>query len=842
MIGIVIVSHSAKLAEGVVELAREMGGKDLLMQGVGGIDPPSQQLGTDPLMILEAIEKVYSSEGVLVLMDLGSALLSTEMAIEMLPPEKASVVRLCDAPLVEGAIAAAVQARLGSPIEQVIQEAKGALIAKETHLGDTSLVEDVEKRPPIQQMQQESTGQKYELRIKVDNPLGLHARPAARFVQTAGSFSGAEIYVQNQTTGRGPISAKSINGVTTLGVQQGHEILITASGSQAQAALDALQVLADNNFGDEDHLQPIIPLTIETPRAVSVLDSGSALKGLSVSPGIAIGPAKLFTPEIPDIPEHQTENPQVEWDTLLESIEKTRSQIRADFETASRRTDNYTAAIFEAHLLFLDDEALQLPARESIFNEKKNAAAAWLHAVEQVATQYRSLDDAYLQSRAKDVEDVGQQVLVNLLGLETLVPAFDESGILVASNLTPSETTHLDTSKVLGILTAFGGPTSHAAILARSLGIPAIAGLGEGISNLPADALLVMDGEKGQVWVNPEADFVAEYTNLAQVAEQAKAQALTESQEPAITIDGHRVEIVANIRSATEAQNAVASGAEGVGLFRTEFLFLDRENPPDEEEQYATYQAAAAALAGRPLIIRTLDAGGDKPIPYLNLEREANPFLGWRAIRLCLEHPGLFKTQLRAIIRVAATNQVKIMFPMISTSDEWYKAKALLDEAFHEVQENGQAVPKRIETGIMIEVPATAILAEELAEEVDFFSIGTNDLTQYTLAVDRTNERVANLASPFNPAVIRLIATTIEGAHKKNRWVGLCGEMAGNPLATPLLLGLGLDEFSMAPVSIPKIKHIIRNLEKGKCEQIAQEVLNKRKTEDIVTFLADIQA
>jgi phosphoenolpyruvate-protein phosphotransferase/dihydroxyacetone kinase phosphotransfer subunit len=839
MIGIVIVSHSAKLAEGVVELAREMGGNDLLMQGVGGIDSPSQHLGTDPLMILEAIEKVYSAEGVLVLMDLGSALMSAEMAIEMLPPQKASAVRLCDAPLVEGAIAAAVQARLGSPIEQVIQEAKGALIAKETHLGDnTTLVEDAEKQLPTQQ---EPTGQKYELLIKVDNPLGLHARPAAHFVQTAGSFSGAEIYVQNQTTGRGPVSAKSINGVTTLGVQQGHEILITASGSQAQAALAALQILADNNFGDGEYVQPSIPLDMETPRTVSVSDSGFPLEGLPVSPGIAIGPAKLFKPEIPDIPDQHAENPQEEWDALLDSIEKTRAQIRADFEIATRRTDNYTAAIFEAHLLFLDDEALRSPARESIFNDKKNAAAAWMHAVEQVAAQYRSLDDSYLQTRAKDVEDVGQQVLINLLGMETIIPAFDEPGILVASNLTPAETTHLDPSKVRGILTAFGGPTSHAAILARSLGIPAVAGLGEGILNLPVDALLVMDGEKGKVWIRPEAEFVAEYTNLAQVAEEAKAQALSESREPAITIDGHRVEIAANIRSAKEAQNAVASGAEGVGLFRTEFLFLDRENPPDEEEQYATYQAAAAALAGRSLIIRTLDAGGDKPIPYLNLEREANPFLGWRAIRLCLEHPDLFKTQLRAIIRVAAAYPVKIMFPMISTLDEWYKAKALLDEAFREVQENGQAIPERMETGIMVEVPATAILAEDFAEEVDFFSIGTNDLTQYTLAVDRTNERVANLASPFNPAVIRLIAITIEGAHKKKRWVGLCGEMAGNPLATPLLLGLGLDEFSMAPISIPKIKHIIRNLKKEKCEQIVQEVLKKYKTEDIVSYLADVQ-
>lgn len=828
MIGIVIVSHSAKLVEGVIELSSEMGGEDLQLYGAGGLNTATHSLGTDPAMIREAIEQAYSPEGVLVLMDLGSALLSAETAIDMLPPDKAEAVVLCHAPLVEGAVAAAVQARLGAPIEQVAAEAEGALAAKIAHLA--SATDDIPSPHPSAETPPDD--QPYTLQLTIKNPLGLHARPAARFVKTAGDFPQATVYVSNETTGQGPVNAKSINGMALLGVQQGHAILIAASGPQAQAALEALQMLANDNFGDKPDIQPSAP-SQQRPPSSSPVPASNSLQGVPVSPGIAIGVTQRFQPTLPTIPEHPTENPQSEWEAFLSGIEKARSQIQTDLATATRHTNDDTAAMFEAHLLFLDDEALRTPTYARIFNEKMNAAAAWMQTIQEVASKYRHLEDNYLRSRAKDVEDVGNLVLRTLLGVDALVPTFDHPAILIAPELTPAETTHLDPAYIQGILTAFGGPTSHASILARSLGIPAAAGLGQQILDVQDDTLLVMDGETGRVWLDPGDEIITTYTQKAKAAKAAQAQARKESQRPAITHDGHRVEVAANIRTASEAALAVDAGAESVGLFRTEFLFLDRDSAPDEQEQYEAYRTAAAGLDNRPLIIRTLDAGGDKYIPYLNLEKEANPFLGWRAIRVSLEHTDLFKTQLRAILKVAAEYPIKIMFPMITTLEEWHSAQALLDEATHEIRENGGATPDKIETGIMIEVPAAALMAAQFAEEVDFFSIGTNDLTQYTLAAERGNPKVAQLSDAYHPAILQLIHRVVKAAHTKGKWAGICGELASDPQAIPLLVGLGIDELSMSAPAIPRAKQIIRQLDYSEIRQRVQAILDLNTTEDV---------
>jgi phosphocarrier protein FPr len=827
MIGIVIVSHSAKLAQGVAELASEMGGDDLKLCGVGGLDAPGQPFGTDPVLIMNAIEQVYSTEGVLVLMDLGSALLSTEMAVEMLPPEKAQNVLPCAAPLVEGTLAAAVQARLGASLEQAAAEARSALGAKFTQLGEPLSGLEVDSAAPFEP----TGGDVSTLSIVVTNPLGLHARPAARFVQTAARFPEAKIRVKNQTINRGPVSARSINGVTTLGIRQGHEILITSRGRQAQVALDAFQELADNNFGDDAtltdrHTQTISPSTSAlnvTPD--SDMTQAEPLAGVSVSPGIAIGPVIQFRPEIPTVPDHFVEDPNADWNALIDSIEKTRVEIQNDFESATHRTDEYTAGIFEAHLLFLDDDALLSPTRARIFDQLMNAAAAWIQTIEQVAEQYRNLEDEYLQTRARDVENVGNRVLLNLLGTKASPPSFDEPGILIAPNLTTSEMVSLNPAKVLGILTAFGGPTSHAAILARSLGIPAIAGLGEQILGFENGALLVIDGGSGAIWRNPDPKRIARFKEKAQVAEETRRLALADSREPAITGDGHQVEVVANISIPAEAQYALDSGAEGVGVFRTEYLFLRRNEPPDEDEQVRAYRAAALGLGGYPLIIRTLDAGGDKMIPYLNLEQEPNPFLGQRGLRLSLEYPDLFKTQLRAILRVAAEFEVKILFPMVSTLDEWHAARTLLMEARRGVSESGKAVPDDIETGIMVEVPAAALLADLFAEEVDFFSIGTNDLTQYLLAAERGNPKVVQLSDGLHPASLRMIQRVVEAAHNRGKWAGVCGELAGDPQAIPILVGLGVDELSMNAPAIPRAKQIIRQLDFAIIRKQAQAAL-----------------
>jgi phosphocarrier protein FPr len=834
MVGLVIVSHSARLAEGVAELARGMAGPDVRLVATGGLDLPDRPIGTDAHLVFQAIEEAYSDDGVLVLMDLGSALLSAEMALDMLPPERRERVRLCPAPLVEGAIAAATQARIGSTLDQVADEARSALVAKTDHFGETTtaLPSPLEDSLAIEP---EATR-----RLTVDNRLGLHARPAARFVQTAGRFQ-SRITVRNASTGRGPVSAKSINSVTTLGVRRGHDIELAAAGPDAQAALDALQALADDNFGDEDG-EPIAPrderATVTQPPS-PIIRSSASIQGLPASPGIAIGAARIVRRALPDVPQHTTDDPHADWTRLVKAIEATRAQIKSVRTSIDQRAGQYTAAIFDAHLLFLEDTALFDPARQAIFTERLNAAAAWQRAVERVAADYRALDDEYVRGRAADVVDVGRQVLINLLGNSTGgEPVITRPGIVVAADLSPADTARLDPALVQGICAAFGAPTSHSAILARSLGIPAVVGLGEQLLALGEDTQLIVDGEHGQVWPNPEADVLVDYTQRAGAIRVAQAEARAASARPAITQDGRGIEIVANIGSPVDARAAVASGAEGVGLFRTEFLFLDRRTAPTEDEQYAAYRAAAEAMQGRPVIIRTLDVGGDKPLPYLDLGREENPFLGWRAIRMCLAQPEFFKTQLRAIVRVAVDFPVKVMFPMIATLGEWRAARALLAEACDEVRACGQVAPERIETGIMVEIPAAALRAEQFAPEIDFFSIGTNDLTQYTLAAERGNARVAALADAFHPAVLQLIQHVVEAAHARGKWVGVCGEMGGDPLAVPLLVGLGVDELSMNPPAIPQAKQIIRGLDYARVRALSQAALEKETAEDVKRLMS----
>ena len=437
----------------------------------------------------------------------------------------------------------------------------------------------------------------------------------------------------------------------------------------------------------------------------------------------------------------------------------------------------------------------------------------------------RTLEDEYLRARAEDVLDVGCQVVLNLLGQGRPVPVLESPGILIAADLTPADTARLDTTLVRAICTAFGGPTSHSAILARTYGIPAIVGMGEGILELPEGCPLVVDAVRGWVIPEPSADVLARYAREAETLKAAADEAMAESAGPAVSVDGRRIEIGANIGSAAEARAAVAAGAEGVGLLRTEFLYLDRTTAPDEEEQFAAYCEIAEAMEGRPIIVRTLDIGGDKPLPYIDQGQEANPFLGWRAIRLCLAQPGFFKVQLRAILRAAALHPIKVMFPMVATVEEIRAAKALLLEARGEVAARGLALPERLETGIMVEIPAAAIRAEQLALEVDFFSIGTNDLTQYTMAAERGNARVAALTDAFHPAVLELIRQVVEAAHAHGKWAGICGELGGEPLAVPILLGLGLDELSMSAPAIPKAKASIRRLDFSASRRLAEQVL-----------------
>jgi phosphocarrier protein FPr len=819
VVGLVIVSHSATLAEGLAELARGMGA-EVPIELAGGIDAPEPALGTDVARVLEAIERADQGDGVLVLMDLGSAVLSAEMALDLLPPERRERVLLSEAPLVEGAVAAAVTAKLGASLANVAAEARGALEAKATHLGSG------EPAAPVAAAT--GTGSRT-IALTVRNPLGLHARPAARFVQTAGSFD-ADVTVTNLTTGRGPASGRSLNAIATLGVLQGHEIAVAASGPQAGDALAALEALAARDFDEEAAVPPPTPVPAR-PQA----GPPGALLGLPAAPGIALGPARHFRAPAPEIPAEPATDPQAEWEALQQALERVRTEIGVTRDSVAARAGKYSSAIFDAHLLFLEDEELLEPARRAIFEQRRNAAQAWHEASETVAAEYRSLDNEYLQARAEDLAGVARQVVAELAGGAPATVV--EPGIVVAADLTPADTAALDRELVRGIATAYGGPTSHSAILARSLGIPAAVGLGEQLLDVPEGMPLALDGDAGAVVVDPAEELVRDYERRSADREEEARRARASAQRPAQTRDGRRIEVVANVGSPEDVDAAVASGAEGVGLLRTEFLFLGRDSLPTEDEQYAAYTDIAERLQGRPLILRTLDVGADKPLPYVPRRAEANPFLGVRGIRLGLALPELLETQLRAALRAAALHPLKVMFPMVTTIAEYHQAVSLLAHAREQLGERGETAGP-MEVGIMVEVPAAALAAELFAPEVDFFSIGTNDLVQYTMAAERGNEAVAGLADGLHPAVLRLIQGVAAVAEAHGKWVGVCGELGADPLAVPLLVGLGVSELSVNPRAIPATKEAVRQVDTGTAVLVTREALRLSSAEDVRALVA----
>ncbi len=827
MVSIVIVSHSAKLAEGVRELAQQMVQGKVALAVAGGIDDPENPIGTDAMKVHEAINSVYSEDGVLVMMDLGSALLSAEMALEFLMPEQQAHVYLCEAPLVEGTMAAAVQASVGGSIDQVMAEARGALAVKVSQLLPVMGVETTPPEPSTPA----ADGNAKEVRLVVRNRLGLHARPAAMFVSTANRYQ-SEILVFK---GEQIASAKSINQVATLGVRQEDEIRVTAVGVDALEALEAIQMIADDNFGEAD--EEISEVSSAPEPAIKPKIEG-VLVGIAASPGIAIGPIIQYRPHLPDVTQWHVDDSEAEWDRLRGAITQAKEEIRAIHGLAMQQVGPAEAAIFEAHLLFLLDPALVDAAKARLFSEKINAEAAWFGVVEEMADSYRALEDAYMQARAADVLDVGQRVLQHLMAFEPPSLDFELPSILVASDLTPSDTARLDPAKVLGICTEMGGATAHSAILSRALGIPAVVGLGPSLEALVDGQTVAVDGDQGHLWLGPDEDQLTELQVRRDTWLNEQQQAKIAGQEAAVTLDGQAIEIGANIGGPHDVQMALSFGAEGIGLFRTEFLFLDRETAPTEEDQVTAYGQVAKEMGQRPLIIRTLDVGGDKPLPYIDLGQEENPFLGWRGIRFCLDRPEIFKPQLRAILRASAGHNLKLMFPMIGTLNEVAAAKDLLAKAQTELRAEGVPFDEELEVGIMIEVPSAVAVADQLAREVDFFSIGTNDLTQYVMAADRGNAKVAELANALQPAVLRLIHQTAQAAHEAGIWVGMCGELAGNPLATPLLVGLGLDELSMSAPAIPAVKKVIRSLELDQARKIAANVLQCGSAEAIMEVLS----
>lgn len=562
------------------------------------------------------------------------------------------------------------------------------------------------------------------------------------------------------------------------------------------------------------------------------------IHGIAASSGIAI--AKAYRLETPDLAAEKRAVADVEAEVARfeAAVAKAKEELEAIKQHALEKLGEDKAAIFAAHLLVLDDPELLNSIKEKIQTERVNAEYALDETASFFISMFEAMDNEYMKERAADIRDVTKRVLAHLLGVTISNPSLiSEEAVIIAEDLTPSDTAQLNRQYVKGFATDIGGRTSHSAIMARSLEIPAVVGTKTVTAEVKNGDIVIVDGLDGQVIINPSPELLAQYEQKRARYEAQKAEWAKLVHEATVTADGIHVELAANIGTPDDVKGALANGAEGIGLYRTEFLYMGRSELPTEDEQFVAYKTVLEQMNGKPVVVRTLDIGGDKELPYLQLPKEMNPFLGFRAIRLCLEMQDMFRTQLRALLRASVYGNLKIMFPMIATLDEFRQAKAILLEEKEALLRQGVAVADGIEVGMMVEIPAAAVMADQFAKEVDFFSIGTNDLIQYTMAADRMNERVAYLYQPYNPAILRLISHVIDAAHREGKWVGMCGEMAGDPIAIPILLALGLDEFSMSATSILPARAQLKQLAKEEAARIKETVLSLGTAEEVVSFV-----
>ncbi|UWD50021.1 phosphoenolpyruvate--protein phosphotransferase [Clostridioides difficile] len=563
-----------------------------------------------------------------------------------------------------------------------------------------------------------------------------------------------------------------------------------------------------------------------------------AYKGIGASPGIALGKALVVEHSELVIEKKSIDNVEAEIAKLENAVVVSKEELIKVKEKASQELGEEEAEIFEAHLLVLEDPELIGSAIDKIKTENVNAEYALNEIKEMFVSMFESMDNEYMKERAADIKDVTNRILRHILGIKVVdLSALSEEVILIAHDLTPSDTATMNKKMVLGFLTDIGGRTSHTAIMSRTLEIAAIVGLSDITSNVKDGDFVVFNGDTGEVIVNPDEDTINKYTELkAKYEEERKALQLLKG-KPSVTLDGKHVELAGNIGTPNDIEGLIKNDAEGVGLYRTEFLYMDRDSFPTEEIQYEAYKAVLEGMEGKPIVIRTLDIGGDKELSYLTMEPEMNPFLGYRAIRLCLDRTDIFKTQLRALYRASVHGRLRIMFPMISSLEELLQAKEVVKEVLAELDSEGIAYAKDVEIGMMIEVPSAAVISDVLAKHVDFFSIGTNDLIQYTCAVDRMNQKISYLYNQFNPAVLRLIKTVIDNAHKEGKWAGMCGESAGDQKMIPILLGMGLDEFSMSPISILPARKLITSVKEADMKKLADEVLSMGTAEEIKRYI-----
>ena len=666
-----------------------------------------------------------------------------------------------------------------------------------------------------------------QIEIVIHNRTGLHARPAKVLVNLAKQFKSS---ISLQHEGK-RANAKSMVSVLTLGAVSGSEITVQADGADEEKAIVEIEAAILAGLGDEDGQAELGPVPVraealyEDSRAAETVEPG-VIKGVGAAPGIAVGPVFHFQPVEFDLDKSELLGPSNQMD-LKEALNCAKEQLTQVHQQMTEKKLGAEAAIFEAQRELLDDPELMESVQAHI-EAGKSALKAWKLTIDERAEAISALKDPLLAARAADLRDVGKRVLRLMLGVKengSSLPATPV--VIVARELSPSDTASFDPERVLGFGIVEGGPTSHIAILARALGLPAIVGVDESMLSLEDDTPVILNGNDGTLTVNPAADVLERARHSQKRWLEYRRFAQEQSSLPAISKDGQRVDVSANAGSVADAAEALKMGSDGIGLLRTEFLFLERTTAPSEEEQFSVYRAIAETMKSLPVIVRTLDIGGDKPLAYIQMKPELNPFLGERGIRLCLSRPEIFREQLRAILRAAAYGTLRIMFPMVSDLAELRQARAIVDELRRELN------APEVQIGIMIEVPSAALMADVFAPEVDFFSIGTNDLTQYTLAMDRGNSALASKHDGLHPAVLRLIAMAIDAAHKYGKRADICGELGSDAAAIPILLGLGMDELSVSIPSIPTVKAQVRSLNISEWKSLAREALHCSSAQEV---------
>ena len=822
MVGLVLVSHSRRLAEAVVDLIKRTVAPDIPIAAAGGIGDDRAELGTDALDIQEAILSVRSPDGVLVLMDMGSAILSAETAKELVSFEMTEPLVLCSAPLVEGSIAAGVQIQIGSGLTEVTNAAQQGLLPKQDQLADTAQPPQIPATPEV------VTGPGKDLEVTIQNEHGLHLRPAANLIKTLAPFK-ATVQIENQSAKRGPIAAKSLVDLARLQVRRGDQVRFTVTGPDQDAAWSVINDLAQTNFGESatESVPPPHP-------------AGAADGPFPVSAGIAIGqPIFLdqIEPPIPSYPVPDEAGVADELGKLQGALDRAEQEFSRRYERLRPTLNPETLAILDAQRLILTDHTIANEVETRIREHHENAAQAWQAVLTGLAAEQAAVEDEYLRARAADFREVRSLVLNELLdnaGKITLARN-GANGILVCDELTPSLAETIGSTAIEGVLQLHGGPTSHGAILARALRLPSIGGAARFADQIRRAADIAFDGDKGTLWIDPSLEIRATIEAARAAGRTAFEAALSQSREPAQTKDGLLIGIAANAGSREDIVDAVRYGADSIGLFRSEFLFQKFDQAPTEAEQLAAYQEALSPIGSRIVTLRLLDIGGDKPLKFLTVPQEANPFLGVRGIRLLFQNPEFLRSHLRAVLRLSADHQIRILIPMVTDRPELVRLKQLFSELNDELMAESLPHTWPVPIGAMIETPSSAILADQIAAECDFLSFGTNDLTQYVLCAERGNPALKMYSDALHPAVLRTCQPAIAAAHHRKISISVCGEIASDQEAVPILLGLGLRDLSVTAAAIPNIKALVRQLDVA---QIAKQLRLSERLDTLGTAVA----